>query len=359
MHRLARLGRTNPSRRDRNPPSAAHAQPAALVLRERPRPSGSSGLHSTTSGAYSGPLSLLLETGARLKLEPVPRVHAKDFQPPRFGGKPQVVLHAVDDWAALHAWHPDYLKVVTGNVEVPVRETDGPPKNIFQNLGPGGLIAFSDYLDWVVMTANEQNFQDIAARLTENSDLVRHVCAIGFRQSYYLDADLRKLSPRLIADIRTPRWYDAEPVSVLLWCGIMGTSSGMHSDVKPNCNVQVIGRKHFILFGPSQSRALYRLPNITHCQFDPNLPDLDRFPMARGATGLQCTLAPGECLYIPVGWYHQVTVASDWAINVNFFWPRPFGQSLAVPVLWRFLARRAWAHLRVALSSRRRSARSR
>jgi hypothetical protein len=76
----------------------------------------------------------------------------------------------------------------------------------------------------------------------------------------------------------------------------------------------------------------------TQCRFDPLLPDFERFPLARQAAGLECTVRPGQSLYIPAGWYYQMTVVSGWALNVNFLWPRLFFHTLATPSLWEPLA---------------------
>jgi hypothetical protein len=231
-----------------------------------------------------------------------------------------------------------------------VRETDGPPRNIFQNLAEGGTIPLSDYLDWVLSTADE--LEPVAAGCDDASALTEAVCASGFETAYYLDAKLAQLSPELLRDAPVPPWYPPPPLDVNFWCGVLGTSSGLHCDVTPNCNVQVAGRKNFRLFAPSQAENVYRVPGITHCRFDPNLPDYDRFPRAREAAGWECTLEPGEALYVPVGWYHQVTVVSGWALNVNFFWRRPFPEGLVNPSLWRFLLRRGAVRARGAVARR-------
>jgi hypothetical protein len=255
-----------------------------------------------------------------------------------------ILVDDVRRWESTRRWQPEYLKAVVGNREVAVRETNGPPRNIFQNLAEGGLISFSDYLDWVLQ-ASEVLSQVVRGR-TEIADLTRAICESKLECAYYLDIKLEELSQSLLKDAPIPDWYGKAPLDINLWCGVLGTSSGLHCDVTPNCNVQVLGRKHFILFAPAQHRLVYKVPSITHCRFDPNLPDYDRFPLARQACGWQCTLDPGESVYIPVGWFHQVTVASDWAVNVNFFWPRPFPQGLAIPSLWRFLLRRGLARVR-------------
>jgi Cupin-like domain len=284
-----------------------------------------------------------------MELIEIPRVHVSQFRSPRTGGEPRVVLENVQHWRALRAWSPDYLKSIAGTSQVSVRETNGPPRNIYQNLAQGGKISFSQYLDWVLETANGEDFQALEKRYSTVSDIVRAVCNSGFASSYYLDAKLGDLSKDLLNDVQIPKWYKADPVDILLWCGVLGTSSGLHFDITPNCNVQVAGHKHFILFAPSQCRLLYRVRGGAHCHFDPNIPNFDRFPLARHAVGWRCTLRMGESLYIPAGWFHQVTVTSAWALNVNFFWPRPFPQGLITPSLWRLLGRRMWARFRARL----------
>ncbi|MFD5552722.1 cupin-like domain-containing protein [Streptomyces sp. NPDC127068] len=282
-----------------------------------------------------------------MDLVPVPRVTHHDFRPSRRGGQPRVVVDCPPGRVAPQLWDPAYLRTVIGAHEVPVRETHGPPINIFQNLARGGSLPFGHYLDWVVETARAVGH--LAEGHPTAREVTRAVRRLRLDHFYYLDVKLDRF-PRALRDgAPVPDWYHAEPVDTNLWCGVLGTSCGLHCDVTPNCNTQIIGRKEFVLFPPSQSRYLYRLPGRTHCRFDPNAPDFQRFPLARRATGWHCTLRPGESLYIPVGWFHQVTVVSDWAVNVNFFWPRPFPQGLAIPGLWRFLLRRGRARLRTAL----------
>lgn len=273
------------------------------------------------------------------------------FRPPRLGGQPRVVLENLPGWEAPTSWQPEHLKAAVGDREVAVRETHGPPQNMFQNLASGGRIAFNDYLDWVLETASD--LREIADAHSRPEAITAAVCEAGFESSYYLDAKLDQLSAALHAETPMPDWYPWAPLDVNFWCGVLGTSSGLHCDITPNCNMQVVGQKHFSLFAPSQSRRLYRIPQVTHCRFDPNTPDFQRWPRARAARGMQCTLRPGQALYIPAGWYHQVTVVSGWAVNVNVFWRRPRGQALLLPGLWRFLLRRQWVSSRMALAARR------
>ena len=282
-----------------------------------------------------------------MDLIPVPRVSYGDFRPPRRGGEPRIVIDSPPGRMAPLLWDSAYLKAVIGEHDVPVRETHGPPSNIFQNLARGGSIPFTRYMDWVVETAG--TLRDITEGHSTARDITRAIHELRLDHFYYMDAKLEQLPRALREGTPVPDWYRAAPVDINFWCGALGTSCGLHCDVTPNCNTQIIGRKEFVLFPPSQSQLVYRIPGHTHCRFDPNISDFERFPLARRATGWHCTLRPGESLYIPVGWFHQVTVVSGWAVNVNFFWPRPFPQGLALPGLWRFLLRRGRARLRTAL----------
>jgi len=175
---------------------------------------------------------------------------------------------------------------------------------------------------------------------------------MGFESSFYLNTSLSRLPAALTDDVAPPRWYRTEPTHGFMWCGVLGTSSGLHFDNAPNCNVQVLGRKHFILFPPSQSRLMYQMPRTARCRFDPAVPDFDRFPRARNATAWHCTLTPGESLLIPVGWYHQVTVVSPWALNINFFWERSFLEMVAAANMRQFALKKGCYMLRRTLDPR-------
>ena len=53
-------------------------------------------------------------------------------------------------------------------------------------------------------------------------------------------------------------------------------------------------------------------------------PDLNRFPLFRRARRLECTLRPGDVLFMPAFWWHEVQSQPDIRENrnmaVNFWW---------------------------------------
>jgi hypothetical protein len=271
-----------------------------------------------------------------MRLRPVPRVAAENFRPSRLPGEPRVVNGLVETWPARTRWTPDYLEQIAGDVKVNVHRRMGPPRNFGQTDAEGGSLPFREYLRWVLETSAE--YEPLRRPLAPH-EVVDIVEEAGFEESYSLDAPLASLSDALVGDVEVPGWYDVPPRAIVFWCSILGNSSGLHFDLSPNCNVQVRGRKHVVLFAAAQTPVLYRYPQPdAHCAFDPTTPDFERFPRAREAEGWECTLDEGEALYIPIGWYHQVTVVSPWAINVNFWWPRPFPQGLVTPSVWPQLA---------------------
>ena len=111
------------------------------------------------------------------------------------------------------------------------------------------------------------------------------------------------------------------------WLGPAGTVTPLHCDYDDNLFAQVWGSKRIILSPPHHDEFLYpREANaiLFGSPFDPEAPDYERFPLARQATMITCLVEPGDMLYVPAGWYHQVRSLSfslssnRWARAVPF-----------------------------------------
>lgn len=97
------------------------------------------------------------------------------------------------------------------------------------------------------------------------------------------------------------------------WLGPAGTVTPLHCDYDDNIFAQVWGSKRIFLAPPHHDVFLY--PSEANAilfgsPFDPEAPDFARFPLARQATLIECIVEPGEMLYVPAGWYHQVRALS-------------------------------------------------
>jgi hypothetical protein len=111
------------------------------------------------------------------------------------------------------------------------------------------------------------------------------------------------------------------------WLGPAGTVTPLHCDYDDNIFAQVWGSKRIFLAPPHHDEFLY--PSEANAilfgsPFDPEAPDFERFPLARQATTIECIVGPGDMLYVPAGWYHQVRAltfslsANRWARAMPF-----------------------------------------
>jgi|SRR5450830_261728 len=103
------------------------------------------------------------------------------------------------------------------------------------------------------------------------------------------------------------------------WLGPAGTVTPLHCDYDDNIFAQIWGKKRIFLAPPHHDEFLYpREANaiLFGSPFDPEAPDFEKFPLARQAAMVDCTMHAGELLYVPAGWYHQVR-ALDFSLSAN------------------------------------------
>ena len=103
------------------------------------------------------------------------------------------------------------------------------------------------------------------------------------------------------------------------WLGPAGTVTPLHCDYDDNIFAQIWGRKRIFLSAPQHDEFLYANQAnaiLFGSPFDPEAPDFDKFPLARQAMMIECIVEPGEMLYVPAGWYHQVR-ALTFSLSAN------------------------------------------
>ena len=91
------------------------------------------------------------------------------------------------------------------------------------------------------------------------------------------------------------------------WLGPAGTVTPLHCDYDDNIFAQIWGAKRIFLSPPHHHEFLYATEAnalLFGSPFNPEMPDFDRYPLARQATLIECIVNPGELLYVPAGWYH-------------------------------------------------------
>lgn len=139
-----------------------------------------------------------------------------------------------------------------------------------------------------------------------------------------------------------------------LWIGNRVTTPA-HFDASRNLAVVVCGRRRFTLFPTEQVANLYIGPldfaptgaAITLAR--PDKPDFERHPRLREAlaNALVAELEPGDALYMPPLWWHQVESLEPLNALVNYWWmPAQLEGRATTPALGALLhARLAFASL--------------
>jgi hypothetical protein len=127
-----------------------------------------------------------------------------------------------------------------------------------------------------------------------------------------LDADLGTLDEYLTRD------------PGMMWMGPAGTFTPLHFDLTNNLIVQVVGAKRVIMSPPSQTPKLYNHRHVFSAVHDiTDEARLNHYPRARSAQTIEVDLEAGDILFMPIGWWHQVT-ALDFSVSLtytNFRWP--------------------------------------
>ena len=120
---------------------------------------------------------------------------------------------------------------------------------------------------------------------------------------------------------------DVDSPLVSLWIGNQVTVSA-HFDFSDNVACCVAGRRRFTVFPPDQLENLYigpwdRTPAGQAISLvDLRDPDFERFPRFREAlkTAREFVLEPGDALFLPSMWWHNVEGLDGLNMLVNFWW---------------------------------------
>lgn len=121
--------------------------------------------------------------------------------------------------------------------------------------------------------------------------------------------------------------FKSNPVMVGAWIGNRTTALA-HYDMSNNFACCVVGRRRFTLFPPEQIANLYPGPleptpgGQVLTTTDINTPDFERFPRLRDALAAAevAELKPGDVLFYPAMWWHQVDALEDFNIMINYWW---------------------------------------
>ncbi|MEM7725674.1 MAG: cupin-like domain-containing protein [Cyanobacteria bacterium P01_A01_bin.45] len=232
-------------------------------------------------------------------------------------GKPVLITGLLDNQPT---WNLDYLCENLGTQKFPVRiygtQRYKQDKREWENIGSS--------VEYRTMT-----FNDYAEKLrngeARQEDMYLGKCALT-NTRLAVDSGLGDLGSKLGLKL---------PVTGLnLWCGNGGHTTCLHSDAFDGILTQLSGSKKVLLFPPNQLPNIYPFTLLNHLKYGlkirssysqvyPQSPDLEAFPKFSEAlnNSYEVTLQEGDVLFIPVGWWHEVTALGDGVvISVNQFW---------------------------------------
>ena len=111
-------------------------------------------------------------------------------------------------------------------------------------------------------------------------------------------------------------WMAGDPSAFTLWLGPAGTISPLHRDRVNVLNVQSFGSKRITMIDSCQLPRVYNEQSF-YSMVDVERPDLERFPEFGNVTVRQAVLEPGDAVFIPINWWHQLR-ALQISISVAF-----------------------------------------
>lgn len=195
---------------------------------------------------------------------------------------PLVISDWAKQWPACKKWSFDYFKQIAADIEVPLYDNRKVTAKYSYN-EPHEHMSLGDYLDLL-----QQQPTDYRIFLF---NLVKQVPELKQDFDYPEDQGISFLKKLPFL------FFGGEKSSVLMHYDI---------DFANIFHVHFSGKKRCLLFPPSETKYLYKLPNSlkTHEDIDFLYPDFERFPALKEAKGFEVELQPGETLYMPEGYWH-------------------------------------------------------
>jgi hypothetical protein len=223
--------------------------------------------------------------------------------------QPAVFRGLAADWPAVRA--PDFEDFLRRRVD------DQPRDALMAPASAGGRFFYSDGMAGMNFIREPMTLAALLDRLT------------------LLAADasppalaMQSIPPEAAPEIAQLHRLDLVPdVRPRLWIGNRAVTA-LHHDIMSNIAVVMAGRRQFMLIPPEQTPNLYTGPmeftpaGTPVSLVDPEHPDLGRFPLFEHAVGTIQTaeLGPGDAIYIPYMWWHQVRALDPLSALANFWW---------------------------------------
>ena len=238
-------------------------------------------------------------------------------------GYPVVVADAMDHWPARHKWDFSFFREKFGHLEIRCFhiEKRKPPYHTYEY-----RLKFADYIDY---------------SCNGDFSVPPHPAVALFPQQqwppsstlYWAENIARPEFRPLLDDFNPDLYFVEDPMQLLpgewkrlvfffphsnLFLGGPGTNVALHNDHWSSHTFigQLQGKKHALLFAPKDKPLLFNKYNEP---IDPRKPDREEFPDFEKATVFECELEPGQALFLPKNWLHDVVaITSSISLSWNF-----------------------------------------
>ncbi|ASZ09478.1 cupin-like domain-containing protein [Chitinophaga pendula] len=194
-----------------------------------------------------------------------------------FPARPVLIKNVANHWKAMTAWTPEVFST-----------------------------RYPDLWVRVVRTDNSE------AKVMMLQDYFRYMQDPGEENPYYLkDWVFEEDCPELLQDYDVPSYFSSwlehmdpaeKPALRWFYIGPAGSGSRMHLDTMDTSawNAVISGQKHWLFFPAEQSSCVY------NGEVDAFHPDFERFPLLAAAEPIYCIQGPGDIVFTPSGYWHQV-----------------------------------------------------
>ena len=241
-------------------------------------------------------------------------------------GRPVIITDATDSWPARSKWTFEFFKSAYGH--------DPAVAWLGRGSGTGKLTTLSAYIDFLDAPSGELPGLWTHEEVGNDESPLRAKPGRQTSPFYLVGWSGLRQHPELYDDIAPPPYFVQDFVAALsptlrdvfeatsqkqfsaILIGPERSLSALHRDWW-NTHAylaQIRGRKRAILFSPEDAGFLYG------GEVDPELPDLERFPLFERATAYECVIDPGDTLFIPANWFHHVRgLEKSITVSHNFF----------------------------------------
>lgn len=197
--------------------------------------------------------------------------------------QPVVIEQLIEDWPARKLWNFEYFKDVAGDLEVPLYNSK-PITSKYMYNEPQAKMKLKNYIDLLLNEPTDLRLF-LFNLIKERPELQKHI-------------KYPKIGLRLLKDLP------------FLFVGGKNSKVFMHHDIDfaNILHIHLLGEKRCLIFPPSETKYLYKVPNSlkTNDGIDFTQPDFQKFPALALAKGFTTDLAPGETLYMPEGYWHYM-----------------------------------------------------